>query len=379
MSVDGWCSEAMHLIRGELNLIRKESEQKEPDDHFIAHAGKSVEKLLDTFEIATRIDEMSAAPLEYGAKLRGKYEAHGQYILGEPHRCHLTALVVPEIGLARAPKQNGVGPSSSGGKQLSSIFHHITPASKASEAWQLFFSVLVQNFELAAYYVHENIETENGHLDSSHLADLYRISHFITRDEGCHLYAALRQYSVLFDQKRYTCDAARAKRKRGNVDEDRHSKMEAIDIDMSEFEHHPCFASDPHNIKRMTKRCNEWYSYILDMITEEATHTRTVLLEFILILSSMPLPFQYLTLYYIAAAPLLFSFERFNRSEYFDWIIHGFVIARFFCGLASVSESDYEKMLKFVRNRKLQGKKVDSKEDDDIQIPSSIVRGDLFY
>jgi hypothetical protein len=71
--------------------------------------------------------------------------------------------------------------------------------------WQLFFDVLAQSFESAAFLVQENIETDNGYLQATHLPDLYRVVYYITHDEGRFLYTALRNRSVLYQQKAFTC------------------------------------------------------------------------------------------------------------------------------------------------------------------------------
>lgn len=194
----------MDLLKGDLNLIKAERAKKVPNDFLIADIGMGIEKLLDTFEIAIRLDELSAKPLAHAAKLRGNEEEHELYTLGEKFRCFSTVLVHPETGLQMAPKQNGCG-GKEGGATSSSVFHHVLSPSEDSATWQLFFDVLVQQLEAAAFLIQENIETDNGYIQCSHLPDLYRVIYYITHDEGRHLYTALRNKSILYQQDGYTC------------------------------------------------------------------------------------------------------------------------------------------------------------------------------
>jgi hypothetical protein len=427
----------MDLLRGDLNLIRHERDKKVSNDHLIADVGRGIEKLLDTFEIAIRLDELSEKPLGHGAALRGREGEHERYTLGENFRCYRTVLVHPESGVLLAPKQNGLGlgaSSGAGGGAAAggaggSVFHHIVPPSQDSATWQLFFDVLARALASAAFITQENIETDNGSIQSSHLPELYRVMYYITHDEGKHLYAALRSKSILFQQDRFTCDpvtddddhdaAAEGKEcKGGSEDKDgeesssmdnktdrsciesqeegaapaattaekidshpqkeqqkkkeKEKQRQSITIDLSSFERRPfSTAQGGGYLAMLAARCAEWVVMLMELVATDNAYTLSSTLEFIAMLVTMPVPIQYITLHYLVADGLCYSIERLNKSEYFDWVIQTFIATRFFVGLATVNAQDFTDMMGSI-SRQENNNVCDA---SDVQIPPTIVLG----
>ena len=345
----------MELLRGDLNYIKAKREKEVPDDHLIADLGIGIEKLLDSFEIAIRLDEISAKPLAYGANLRGKSEQHENCTLGETFCCHLTALVHPESGIAMSPKLNGEGKATSGARSAS-IFHHIFPPSDDSATWQLFFDMLARSLDGAGFMMQENIETYNGHIDSSHLPDMFRVLHYIADGEGKLLYTELQKKSILYRQSTYSCGSVTkvvaSSSKQADVDDDIRDRntVKYIEIDMANFEKRPFKSSDEEYLKSLSDCCGGWVTCLKELITHESPYTRSIVMEFIDILAQFPIPFQYITLHYLVADSLSFSIDRVHRSDYLEWIVEVFECVRFFCGLATVSREEFGEMLS-VQNR----------------------------
>ena len=383
LCIDGWCSHAMDLFKGDLNLIRAERVKKVPNDHFIADIGIGIEKLMDTFEIAARLDELSPGPLTYGAKLRGNSKEDELYTLGEKYRCFFTALVHPESAALMAPEQNGDGhakPSVS-----PSIFHHVVPPCEDSVLWQLFFDTLVQSYEQGAYFIQENIETYSGFILSSHLPDLYRTMYYITHGEGKFLYAALRKKSMLYNENVFTCE--RATDEGVNDDTSRNEKVgnakdsgdsesiprqkKIIQIDTSSFERRPHNTSDENYLNMISTRCAELTLYLQEILIGHNAYTRDSVMEFLDIIKDFPVPIKYITLHYMVADGMFFITE--SRSDYFDWMIQAFISTRFFVALAAISEGDYSDMMKMIG-----GDMSAAMSKGDNSIPATIVGGKIY-
>ena len=188
----GWCSHAMELIKGDLQLIKAERSKNTQNDILIADIGKAIEKLLDTFEVAMLIDQIEKKAHSTRARMRGMFLDDAKP--SDPLSCWKIALVHPESSQNIRPLANGCGVPGA----LPSVLHRLEPPDDISECWQLFFEVLTRSYQSASYLVQENIETEKGHLDCSHKPEIRRVLKFINEEEGKYLMAHIVRVSVLY-------------------------------------------------------------------------------------------------------------------------------------------------------------------------------------
>eukprot|EP01041_Mallomonas_annulata_P007331 gene7330-14955_t len=176
----GWCSHAMDLIKGDLQLIRSERAKPDQNDNLIADIGKAIEKLLDTFEIAIGIDDIAKKIILQRAKARGNRAEEAVSSLSDALVCWTLPLVHPESGHQMRPIENGCGLTTS----TPSIIQVLNPIDDISDHWQLFFETLTRSYQSASYLVQENIETEKGNLSCSHKPELFKVLDFIRDNEG---------------------------------------------------------------------------------------------------------------------------------------------------------------------------------------------------
>ena len=105
----GWCTLAMDLISGDLNLIQIEKVRPKLNESLISDIGRAIETLLDTFEVAYMASDAAKVVAKTRGQLDGTWLDRDRSPLNETFAFLRYTLVHPECSKRMSPAFNGIG------------------------------------------------------------------------------------------------------------------------------------------------------------------------------------------------------------------------------------------------------------------------------